>query len=223
MTAQLVIGNKAYSSWSLRPWLYMKVKGIPFDELRIPLYSEGSKARILEYSPAGKVPVLRMDDLLVWDSLAILETLAELKPELDPWPAGPGDRATARAISAEMHSGFHTLRATLFFNCRRRIPFGAVDAELQQDIDRIRAIWRDCRGGHRGVGPFLFGDFGVADAMYAPVVSRFETYGIKVTATEREYMDAILGLPAMRAWMDDAQREVEVIPKFERSASAASS
>ncbi len=216
MPCTLAIGNKAYSSWSLRPWLYMKVKGIDFDEVHIPLYVDGSKARILEYSPAGKVPVLQRDDIIVWDSLAILETLAELYPQLGPWPVQRADRAVARAISAEMHSGFQTLRSTLFFNCRRSIPFTDLSDALQQDIDRVRTIWRDCRSAHRGTGPFLYGDFTIADAMYAPVVSRFETYGIAVGSTEREYMDAMLALPAMRAWIDDAGREVEVIERFER-------
>ncbi|NJN53219.1 MAG: glutathione S-transferase family protein [Gammaproteobacteria bacterium] len=218
MARVLAIGNKAYSSWSLRPWLYLKVKGIDFDEVRIPLYVDGSKSRILAHSPAGKVPALRIDDLIVWDSLAILETLAELYPHLKPWPTQPDDRALARSISAEMHAGFQTLRGTLFFNCRRRIVFRDIDEALRSDIDRVCAIWRQCRSAHRGAGPFLFGDFTIADAMYAPVVSRFETYGIEVGVTEREYMDAILGLPAMRAWIESAHQESEVIDRFERRA-----
>ncbi len=221
MSRVLAIGNKAYSSWSLRPWLYMKVKGIDFEEVRIPLYVDGSKARILEHSPAGKVPVLRIDDLVVWDSAAILETLAELYPHLGPWPTAPAERAKARAISAEMHAGFQALRNVLNFNCRRKVSVRQVDEPVQQDIDRVCAIWRDCRSSHRGSGPFLFGGFTIADAMYAPVVSRFETYGIRVGTTEREYMDAILGLPAMRAWIDAAKSEAEIIERFELTADAA--
>lgn len=216
MATVLAIGNKTYSSWSLRPWLYMKVKSIAFEEVRIPLYVEGSKARILEYSPGGKVPALSVDGIRVWDSLAILETLADLHPTLGPWPTDRTDRAWARSISAEMHSGFRELRTALPFNCRRRIALGAPHDALSDEIARVRSIWRDCRKLHRGAGPFLFGDFTIADAMYAPVVSRFETYGVTVAATEREYMDAILGLPAMRQWMTEAALEQEVIDHFER-------
>ncbi len=218
MTTVLAIGNKAYSSWSLRPWLFMKVNGIAFEEVRIPLYLESSKARIFEHSPAGKVPALTVDDIRVWDSLAILETLADLHPRLACWPRDRRARAWARSISAEMHSGFRELRTALPFNCRRRITLELPSDTLNAEIDRVRSIWRDCRKSHRGAGPFLFGEFTIADAMYAPVVSRFETYGVTVAATEREYMDAILALPAMRQWVAEANVEPEVIAHFERGA-----
>ncbi len=174
----LVIGNKNYSSWSLRPWIALKVLGIPFDELRIPLYRPGSKERILGYSPAGKVPVLRDGDTVVWDSLAILEYLAERHPQL--WPTDRTERAQARAIAAEMHSGFAKLREHMSMNTRKR-------------------------------GPFLFGAFTAADAMYAPVVLRFRTYDVQVR--KQSYMDAMLALPAMREWIEAAEREPESIPE----------
>ena len=215
MSTILVIGNKNYSSWSLRPWLFMKVHGIPFEERRIALYREESRERLLDVSGSGRVPVLIRDGVTVWDSLAILETLAELEPSLAGWPSAPGERAWARAISAEMHSGFGALRSQLPMNCRRTIATPALSDDAQQDVDRVREIWRACRRAHPGIGPFLFGNFTIADAMYAPVVCRFETYGVRTGPLEREFMDAILGLPAMRAWYDDARRETEVLPQFE--------
>jgi glutathione S-transferase len=215
MSTVLVIGNKNYSSWSLRPWLFMKVHGIPFEERRIPLYRDESRGQLLEVSGSGRVPVLIRDGITVWDSLAILETLAELEPRLGGWPSAPAERAWARAISAEMHSGFGALRSTLPMNCRRTIATPTLSDDAQQDVHRVREIWRVCRKAHPGIGPFLFGNFTIADAMYAPVVCRFETYGVRTGPLEREYMDAILGLPAMRAWYDDARRETEVLPQFE--------
>jgi len=215
MSTVLVIGNKNYSSWSLRPWLFMKVHGIPFEERRIALYREESRERLLDVSGSGRVPVLIRDGVTVWDSLAILETLAELEPSLAGWPSTPTERAWARAISAEMHSGFGALRSQLPMNCRRTIATPALSDDAQQDVDRVREIWRACRRAHPGIGPFLFGNFTIADAMYAPVVCRFETYGVRTGPLEREFMDAILGLPAMRAWYDDARRETEVLPQFE--------
>jgi glutathione S-transferase len=212
----LVIGNKNYSSWSLRPWLFMRVHGIPFEERRIALYGEGSKAAILGYSSAGQVPVLLRDGLTVWDSLAILETVAELYPATQGWPTDANQRAYARSICAEMHAGFRALRHHLPMNLRRRIELGELPDDVATEVSRVRAIWRDCRKLHPGIGPFLFGRFSIADAMYAPVVCRFETYGVGVGPLEREYMDAMLGLPAMRAWIEGARSETEVIAAFER-------
>ena len=200
---RLVIGNKNYSSWSLRPWLAMKVLGIPFDEVRIPLYQPGSKEKILGYSPAGKVPILRDGDTVVWDSLAILEYLAEKHPAL--WPRDPGERARARSISAEMHSGFAKLREHMSMNTRKRYPGKGRTLEVMSEIARIDEIWS------QAMGPFLFGAFTAADAMYAPVVLRFRTYGVEVR--KKSYMDAMLDLPAMREWIDAAEREPESIPE----------
>jgi glutathione S-transferase len=199
----LVIGNKNYSSWSLRPWIAMKVLGMAFDEVRIPLYQPGSKERILGYSQAGKVPILRDGDTVVWDSLAILEYLAERHPHL--WPADRAQRAKARSISAEMHSGFAKLREHMSMNTRKRYPGKGRTPEVLADIARIDAIWSEAKG------PFLFGNFTAADAMYAPVVLRFRTYEVEVR--KKSYMDAMLALPAMQEWIEAAEREAESIPE----------
>ena len=199
---QLIIGNKNYSSWSLRPWIALKVLGIPFEEVRIALYRPGSKERILAYSPAGKVPILRDGDTVVWDSLAILEYLAEKYPL---WPSDRGERAKARAVAAEMHSGFGKLREHMSMNTRKSYPGKGRTPEVMKDIERIDAIWSEAKG------PFLFGAFTAADAMYAPVVLRFRTYGVE--PRNRKYMQAILELPAMREWIEAAEREPESIPE----------
>jgi glutathione S-transferase len=204
----LVVGNKNYSSWSLRPWLAMKVLGIPFREQRIPLYGEESKAEILRHSPAGKVPVLVDGDLHVWDSLAILETLAEREPRI--WPADAGLRARARSVSAEMHSGFQNLRQHMSMNIRRRHPGKGRTPESLADVKRIVEIWGECRG------PFLFGAFCGADAMYAPVVLRFRTYEVELPPVCRAYADRVLALPAMQEWIRDAERETESLPQFDQ-------
>lgn len=206
----LVIGNKNYSSWSLRPWLAMKVLGIPFQELRIPLYGPGSKDKILAHSPAGKVPVLVDGETHVWDSLAILEYLAERHPGV--WPGDAAQRARARSISAEMHSGFPGLRNHMSMNIRRRHPGKGRTPEVLAEIGRIVEIWSECRG------PFLFGAFCAADAMYAPVVLRFRTYEVQLAAVCRAYADAVLALPALQEWMRDAERETESLPQFEQTA-----
>lgn len=201
----LVIGNYNYSSWSLRPWLAMKVFGFAFDEKRIPLYGPGAKEEILRYSPAGKVPVLIDGTTAVWDSLAILEYLAEKNPKV--WPSDALDRARARSISAEMHSGFPNLRTHMSMNVRKRYPGKGRTPEVLSEIRRIDAIWSQAKG------PFLFGPFSAADAMYAPVVLRFRTYDVKVA--NQAYCDAMLALPAMQAWIAAAEREVESIPQFD--------
>ena len=200
----LVIGNKNYSSWSLRPWLAMKQLGIAFDEVRIPLYGPGAKDRILKHSPAGKVPILQDGKTVVWDSLAILEYLAEKHPRL--WPSDSAQRARARAVSAEMHSGFPNVRNHMSMNVRKRYPGKGRTPEVMAEIERIKAIWSEARG------PFLFGDFTAADAMYAPVVLRFRTYDVSVN---KPYMDAMLALPAMKEWIEAAEREAESIPEFD--------
>jgi glutathione S-transferase len=201
----LVIGNKNYSSWSLRPWLAMKVHGVAFDEKRIHLYAPDSKAQILRHSPAGKVPILKDGDTTVWDSLAILEYLAERNPRL--WPRDASERAKARSIAAEMHSGFAKLREHMSMNVRKRYPGKGRTPEVLADIARISAIWAQAKG------PFLFGEFTAADAMYAPVVLRFRTYGVE--GPNRRYMDAMLALPAMREWIEAAEREPESIRELD--------
>ncbi|HYL88669.1 MAG TPA: glutathione S-transferase family protein [Burkholderiales bacterium] len=201
----LVIGNKNYSSWSLRPWLALKVLGVPFDEKRIALRRPETKAEILRHSPAGRVPVLKDGDTVVWDSLAILEYLAEKYPQL--WPGDRAERARARSMAAEMHSGFPALREHMSMNTRKRYAGKGRTPESMADVARIDEIWSQARG------PFLFGSFTAADAMYAPVVLRFRTYEVKVRKTS--YMEAMLALPAMREWIEAAEREPEAIPELD--------
>ena len=209
----LVIGNKNYSSWSLRPWLAMRVAGIPFAEHRIPLYGPGSKDQILVYSPAGKVPCLADGDLRVWDSLSICEYLAEKHPGL--WPQDPAARALARSVSAEMHSGFANLRAKMSMNIRKRYPGLGRTPESLADVARIVSLWSDCRARYGKGGPFLFGAFSIADAMYAPVVLRFRTFEVELPVDCRAYSDAVLALPAMQDWIAAAMAETESLPQFE--------
>ncbi|TJZ78981.1 glutathione S-transferase family protein [Chitiniphilus eburneus] len=203
---QLVIGNKNYSSWSLRPWLGMKVAGIAFEEILIPLYQSGSKAEILRHSPNGKVPALQDGDLLVWDTLAIAEYLAEKFPDRHLWPQDPAARAIARSVCAEMHSGFTTLRSTCNMDIRASKPV-TMTPDLQSDVDRIVAIWTDCRTRFGNGGAFLFDKFSWADAFYAPVVTRFVTYGIAVPGDARRYMDTVLALPPMQEWIAAGKAE----------------
>lgn len=212
----LYIGNKNYSSWSLRPWLLLKQAGIPFDEVVVPLYRPESKRAILEFSPSGKVPALRRGDLLVWDSLAICEYLAEAFPNARLWPGDPAARAAARSASAEMHSGFPALRAQLPMNVRAHLPGRPLSPEVSAAIERIAAIWRDCRSRFAtGEGDFLFGGFTIADAMYAPVACRFRTYEPALPADAKAYCEALLALPAMREWTEAARAEPWVIREFE--------
>lgn len=211
---KLVIGNKNYSSWSMRPWLALRANGIPFEEKFIPLYTgTADKQRILDVSPAGKVPILIDGDVTVWDSLAIIEYLAEKFPEKKLWPDDRAARARARAISAEMHSGFAALRNECGMNLHRPVGPVPLSEGAQGNIARIQEIWTDCLTRHGG--PFLFGAFSGADAMYAPVVHRFRTYAIEVGAESRRYMDAMQSLPAFQEWTRDGLAETIVIEKFE--------
>lgn len=212
----LVIGNKAYSSWSMRPWLLMKQAGIAFNEVRIPLYQDGHADKIRAWSPAGRVPVLQIGEMTVWDSLAICETLAERHPEKNLWPADAAARAHARAISAEMHSGFAALRSNMGMNVRRTFPGVGRTPEASKDITRIEQLWSDCL--QRYGGPFLFGAFSVADAMYAPVATRFRTYAVELSGSAQRYATMLLDLPAVRDWYADAATETEVLPQFEQQA-----
>lgn len=210
----LVIGNKAYSSWSMRPWLLMKQKDIPFEEVRIPLFTEGAKQQLLHHSGAAKVPVLRHGSLTVWDSLAICEYLAERHPDRGLWPQDVAARAHARSTSAEMHSGFGDLRNHMPMNVRRRIAKSRTPA-VDADIARIQAIWKECRERFGQGGPYLYGQFCIADTMYAPVVTRFQTYGVETTGPAGDYARAILQTPALRAWIEAAHAETEVVDRYE--------
>lgn len=215
MSMTLVIGNKNYSSWSLRPWFYLKHHGILFEEIKIPLYREESKQRISAYSPASKVPVLIDGEMHVWDSLAILEYLAELKPKTNGWPKQIKARALARSMAAEMHSGFQALRKNCGMNCRRSINAKELPEEALRDITRIRQIWRECREHHGSEGPWLLGNFSILDAMYAPVALRFHTYQLDVGEVEQDYMMSVLNHPAIQEWIEAGKRETEVIQAFE--------
>lgn len=206
-TFTIVLGNKAYSSWSLRPWLVLAHTGAAFEEVVIPLGQPDTKARILEHSPAGKVPVLKHGDLVVWDSLAIAEHLADTFPEARLWPEDPAARAVARSVSAEMHAGFASLRSTMPMNLKDKRPGEGRTAQTDADIGRIQDIWRDARARFGADGPFLFGNFTIADAMFAPVVTRFETYAVELDPVCRAYADAVLDLPALRAWTEAALAE----------------
>ena len=211
----LVIGNKNYSSWSLRAWLAVERCGAPFDELRIALDTPAARRDILAHSPAGRVPVLHDGAVAVWESLAICEYLAERFPEARLWPAERAARALARSVSAEMHAGFERLRAAMPMNCRAHLPGKGGSPGVAEDIERLCQIWRDCRSRFAAGGDMLFGDFTIADAMFAPVASRFRTYDVTLDAGSSTYVDALLARPAMQAWLAAAGAETERIEREE--------
>jgi len=196
----LVIGNKNYSSWSLRPWILMKVLGLDFEERLIPLFDENWDAAIAELSPSKKVPCLIDDDMTVWETMAIAEYLHDKHPDAGVWPADIATRAVARSAANEMHGGFGALRAAMPMNTRKRLPGRGRDTGCLKDIARIQELWNACRESHGTGGDFLFGAFCAADAMYAPVVSRFETYEVELDAVSQAYADAVMALPAMQDW-----------------------
>jgi glutathione S-transferase len=203
----LYIGNKCFSSWSLRPWIALRQCGIPFEETIIRLRTPGTAANLAKISPTGQVPVLVHDRTVIWETLAILEYLADLFPERMLWPADRAARTLARCVATEMHSGFLELRYGWPMNLRRPKGHKPLDGAAAEQVRRIQAIWRQCRKGHGAGGPFLFGPFTAADAMYAPVVTRFDTYGGTLDADIRAYVDAVLGTPAMRQWYAEAAKE----------------
>lgn len=215
MGLHLIIANKNYSSWSFRPWLAMKVARIAFEETLIPLDAPDFKARLATFGGAGKVPVLVDGETCVWESLAILEYLAEKFPAAVLWPGEPAARAHARAVASEMHSGFSALRSHLPMNIRRPVIPRSLDAVAAGDVARIEAIWTESRERFGGAGSFLYGAFGAADAMYAPVVWRFHTYAVEVGAVARAYMAALAELPAWGEWREAARRETSVQPHDE--------
>lgn len=213
----LIIGNKNYSSWSLRPWLAMKQFGLEFEEIRIPLYQENSLAKIKQYSPSGKVPILQHDSITIWDSLAICQYLAEEFPAFNWWGKTRQIKAIARSISAEMHSGFMNLRYSMPMNCRQHFSSKEITPEVQKDIDRINNIWQEYRSSFGNEGDFLLGDFTIADAFFAPVVLRFVTYGVPLSPISQHYAETILANEPMQQWLNDAKSEAEIIPEFELS------
>ena len=208
MTAlHLVIGNRNYSSWSMRPWLAMRMADVPFTEQIIWLDTPTARDQKLRFAPSGRVPILIEDGHPTWDSLAICERVAELFPDRGMWPADPRDRATARSLVAEMHSGFQALRTEMPLNCRRRKPLGRPgSAALTADIARITSIWNDARG------PFLFGRFGIADAFFAPVAGRFLGYQVELTGAAAAYHSRMIALPAFVEWFEAGAAETQRIP-----------
>lgn len=211
-----ITGNKTYSSWSLRPWLALRKTGRPFREIVVPLYTPGYKDLLLKHSPAGKVPVLRHGERVIWDSLAICEYLAEQFPQAGLWPQDGNARAVARSISAEMHSGFAAIRQAMPFNCRAvgRKP-ATSSAELRAELDRVQEIWRDARVRFGEGGPWLFGQFCIADAMFAPVALRFVTYGQQLDEDAQVYVNTVRTYSPVREWIAAAEQEVEVIESSE--------
>ena len=202
---KLVIGDYNYSSWSLRPWLALKQAGVPFEQTLIRLRERETKAEILKLSPSGKVPCLIDGETVVWDSLAICEYVAEKTPGL--WPVDRKTRAEARSISAEMHSGFGSLRHSMAMDVQASLPHITRTAEVTADIERIVAIWENCRSRFADAGPFLFGRFSIADAMYAPVVWRFLTYAVDLPPASRAWVETMSALPAMQEWKQGALAE----------------
>lgn len=211
---KLVIGSKNYSTWSMRPWVAMKAFHIPFEEIVIMLDQPDTGSRIAEFSAAGRVPVLIDGDTVIWDSLAICEYVAEQFPGRHLWPADATSRALARSICAEMHSGFSGLRSAMWMNIRARFPGKGRTTEAQADIGRISEIWEDClarSGPHR----FLFGDFSIADAFYAPVVMRFITYGVSLAPALEAYVERVAAHPAVAEWVRDALAETVPSPRYD--------
>ncbi|ELA00979.1 glutathione S-transferase family protein [Cupriavidus metallidurans] len=212
---KLVIGNKNYSSWSLRPWLLLRHAGIAFEEIAVRLFTKEFATEIARYSPAGKVPALIDGDVTVWDSLSISEYVAERFPEKALWPKDAAARALARSICAEMHSGFGNLRSQMPMNVTAMLPGLGWNVAVQRDIDRIASIWTDLRTRYASEGPFLFGGFTIADAFYAPIVSRFATYGVHLPEAAKAYADFVLALPAMQEWAAAAREERDFVPADE--------
>jgi glutathione S-transferase len=213
----LVIGNKHYSSWSLRPWLLLRARGVDFEEIVVPLDTPEFHARIATLSPSRRVPALLHDGVTVWDSLAICEYADEHFLERTGWPSERAARATARSLACEMHSGFQALRTECPMNVLRRLEKPMpVSAAAAADIARIEAMWADARERFGQGGDFLFGAFGIVDAFFAPVVTRLDTYAQPVSAATRRYMDAVFALPAMQQWIAGAKAETHVLEKYER-------
>jgi glutathione S-transferase len=218
MKLELVIGNKNYSSWSMRPWVLLRQAQIPFEEVQLKFSEDNSGltvAGVEPYSPTRKVPVLRIDGQAVWDSLAICETVAEMFPDKHLWPEAPEARRVARSACAEMHSGFQAMRSRMPMNIRSRYPGKGMTPESRKDIDRVVALWTECRERFGGSGTLLFGRFSVADAFFAPVVMRLHAYAVQLPRVAQEYCEAVQALAAVREWCDAARRETEFVAEDE--------
>ncbi len=209
---KLVIGTKNYSSWSMRAWVLLRQCGISFEEIELRFDDEVKVIGIEKYSPAGKVPVLIVDGMAVRDTLAIAESVAELFPHKQLWPEDPVARRLARSACAEMHSGFQHLRSRMPMNIRATLPGRGMNADVQRDVERIVALWRECRTNNRDAGELLFGRFTIADAFFAPVVMRFTTYAVALPAAAEAYAAAVRSLSAVREWMGAARRDTQIVP-----------
>jgi glutathione S-transferase len=215
MPLKLVIANKAYSSWSLRPWILLAHFKIPFEEVVIPLDRPETRKQILKYAPSGKCPSLHDGAISVWESLAIMEYVAEKYPDKAIWPKAKAARAHARTLSAEMHAGFQALRQHCPTNFRRPVRKLELTEAVEADVARIEEAWAHARKAYAKAGPFLFGGFSAADAMFAPVVNRLHVYDVKVKKATRDYMNAVMALPAWKAWIKDAEAEEWRLEKYE--------
>ena len=211
----LVIANKNYSSWSMRPWVLLRTLGIEFDEVQLKFGSDAHRDGIARWSPTGLVPVLWLDGEPVWDTLAIAETVAERWPARQAWPTDARARAVARSVCAEMHSGFRALRGAMPMNIRGAYPGKGMNPDVRKDIDRVVDIWTACRERFGQGGDLLFGGFSIADAYYAPVVTRFATYAVELPQVARRYADAVLALPAVREWSAAGRAEPEFVAEDE--------
>ena len=215
MPLKLICANKAYSSWSLRPWILLAHFKIPFEDVVIPMDRPETRTEMLKYAPTGKCPSLVDGKIVVWESLAILEYIAELCPEKPIWPRGKAARAHARALSSEMHAGFQALRQNCPTNFRRKPKAIPLSEATLADVARVEAAWAGARAAFGKAGPFLYGRFSAADAMFAPVVNRFHAYAVPVSKPTRAYMDAIMGLPAWKAWIADGEAEPWALEKYD--------
>jgi len=207
----LIIGNKNYSSWSLRPWVLMKQNNIPFDEIRVPLFTETTNNELAEYNSDSKVPVLKDGDLVIWDTLAILEYLSEQYLDHAGWPREVHARAIARSVSAEMHSSFSNLRNELPMNCRKQFFDIVLSDDAKIEIERVLSLWRQCRSNFGKKGEWLFGDYSIADAMFAPIALRLHGYNIQLVGIESEYVNSVLNQPCIMEWIETGKLEKEII------------
>ena len=211
----LIIGNKNYSSWSLRPWVFMKQNQIEFDEKRVPLFTETTDEELSQYNSDFKVPVLKDGDLIVWDSLAILEYISENYLESDGWPREVSARAMARSMSCEMHSSFFNVRNELPMNCRKKFQNIKLSSEAKSEIERIKALWQQCRTRFGTAGEWLFGEYSIADAMFAPIALRLSGYNIPLDGVEQAYVQSVLRQPCIVEWVAAGKIEKEVIGEDE--------
>jgi glutathione S-transferase len=211
----LIIGNKNYSSWSLRPWVFMKTFGIEFEEKRIALFTEKTDEELSPYFSNYKVPVLLDGDFIIWDSLSIMEYVSEKYLDSEGWPEDLNARAFARSVSAEMHSSFSELRSVMPMNCRKKFNNFNYSAAVEADVQRIKNIWRKCRSEYGANGEWLFGRYSIADAMFAPIVLRFHGYGVLLDESEQAYVNSVLGSPQILDWVKSGKEEKEVIAQDE--------